>query len=274
MLGIRTEQNKKQTEKTKINFQQKRPPQAPVIVKRSAVELPPFPPLPPKTPPAFQRIARFYQKSNAIRDDFFHRTELPLHQYDPELADGFFLPSVIFDEDFSRIRSMAEKAVANGAKHATVGNLGHFALLDGLGLTLHGDFRLNLMNSFSFAQFPQLADAIASPELNNAQLRDLRGKKSVIVYGLLPLMLLEKPCGANLLKDRRGIGFPVIREGGRDLILNSVPIYMSDRKKELKEKGLSSQYFLFTTENPSQIRNVIDSYRQGLPPKGEVRRMK
>jgi hypothetical protein len=147
-------------------------------------------------------------------------------------------------------------------------------MVKGLNATLHGDFRLNLTNSFSVLSYPELSSVIASPELNLAQLRDLRGAKDVIVYGRIPLMLLEKKVGAKSLKDRKGVTFPVLREGKRDVVINSVPFYMADRSKELKEKGLWSQHFIFTVETKQEITALLSAWQEKRPPSLPVRRIK
>ena len=76
------------------------------------------------------------------------------------------------------------------------------------------------------------------------------------------------------LEDRMGAKFPIICEAGhRNLILNSRPTYMGDRKRELSDAKISHEHFLFTIENASEIYKVITSYAAGLPLSGEVRRI-
>ena len=80
--------------------------------------------------------------------------------------------------------------------------------------------------------------------------------------------------GKNELTDRRGVRFPVLRTfRHRSLIFNSVPLYMADREEELVRAGLSMRHFIFTTETPAQVRDVIRAYRNHTPPKGDIRRM-
>ena len=67
--------------------------------------------------------------------------------------------------------------------------------------------------------------------------------------------------------------FPVIREGGRELVLNSLPIYMADKQDLLKPAHIGYHY-VFTTEGPQEVKNVLSSYDRSLPTKKEVRRMK
>ena len=134
-------------------------------------------------------------------------------------------------------------------------------------------------------------------------MRDVAGNRSVIVYGRLPLMLLEKcvnvgrngkktgdlcvtcmkrhegcdNCKANLpsavLTDRRRVEFPVLREWEhRNVVYNSVPTYMADRMAELLRMRCPSHHYIFSVESPEEIRRVIDAYKTGRAPTGPVRR--
>ena len=122
------------------------------------------------------------------------------------------------------------------------------------------------------------------------QLRDLEGAKAAIVYGRIPLMLLEKCvikelygerrgcdiCGKNeaKMRDRRGFIFPVMRTAEhRNLIFNSTPTYMADRQDALLRSGITERHFIFTTETPCEVDGVIEAYKTHRPPSGEVRRI-
>ena len=273
MLGVRTERDKSATEKSSVFFRDCGRTLPSVQVLREPRE-PLSYSLPPRERMPFSRSARFLSPSQIPDTDYFREIYLPLHAFDPERANGIVLPAVIFDSETRAVRSALEKAVQRGAKHVLVGNPGHFEILRDLPLTLHGDFRLNLTNSAALATFPDLTDAILSPELNLAQIRDLRGKKTVIVYGRIPLMILEKPVGAKSLRDRRGVVFPIAREGSRDVVYNSVPFYMSDREKDLKEKGISSRHFLFTVETPRQILELIEAFKEKKTPDFPIKRIR
>ena len=170
-------------------------------------------------------------------------------------------------------RAKYHKAKASGAAHVMVGNIGQIALAKESGLTVHGDFRLNLQNSYAASVFEDMEDLLLSPELLLPQMRDIPAKKSAIVYGRVPLMTLEKSCGTTQLIDRMKKAFPVIREGGRELVLNSLPIYMADKQDLLKPAHMGYHY-VFTTEGPQEVKNVLSSYVRSLPTKKEVRRMK
>ena len=114
----------------------------------------------------------------------------------------------------------------------------------------------------------------------------MSGPLSVILYGRVPLMLLEKcagqallgceSCGKdeNRLFDRQHAAFPVIRlSDHRNILYNCRPTYMADRKKELRAAGITAGHWIFTVENPAEINNILQAYRKELPPKGAVRRI-
>ncbi len=273
MLGVRSERDKAKTEKAQVSFRDSGRVAEPIAVKREEKK-PLMPPLPEKKKPSFCRSARFASSDQIPDTDFFHIRYLPLFLFDAKKANGVILPTVIFDSEKERVKTQLLAAVEQGAEHVLVTNMSQLSMVKGLNATLHGDFRLNLTNSFSALSYPELSSVIASPELNLAQLRDLRGAKDVIVYGRIPLMLLEKKVGAKSLKDRKGVTFPVLREGKRDVVINSVPFYMADRSKELKEKGLWSQHFIFTVETKQEITALLSAWQEKRPPSLPVRRIK
>jgi putative protease len=205
-----------------------------------------------------------------------------------EPMSGFILPPVIFDGDGEKIQKMLRDAVQKGAQYALVGNLGHLDAVRKAGLIPVGDYRLNVTNGESLAALEKLGldSVILSPELTLPQLRDVGGNSSVIVYGRLPLMTLEKcvireiadckRCSTDrvLLRDRRGVEFPVLREWEhRNVIYNSLPTCMSDREDHLARAGVVARHFLFTVETPDEVDSVIDAHRKGLPIRGQVRRI-
>lgn len=101
-----------------------------------------------------------------------------------------------------RIFRTADEPVFRDILHApgrsppqAIGNLGHLAIVKGLGKTLRGDFGLNVYNSRAvrFWQEQGLSSVTASFELRWQQVRDL-GKYAdceALVYGRLPLMITE-----------------------------------------------------------------------------------
>ncbi len=240
-------------------------------------------PLCPTAPVKGERIssrsARFEhaaQITEAARA-YFERIYLPLHAFDGSV-DGVVLPPVIFDSEREHVEKQLQEAVRQGARHALVGNLGHLSLAHDADLIPHGDFRLNVCNTQTLAVLTHagFSDALLSPELTLPQIRDLRGACDAIVYGRIPLMLLEKCAGRevgncetcakdkNELIDRRGEHFPILRlPPHRNLLCNSRPTVMSDRAEALQRAGLVGGHFIFTVESPEEVDRVIHAYREG-----------
>lgn len=275
MLGVRSETDKNATRKfcsAARKDQRKRPPIEPA--SRDALSLPKFEKA-LKENSDEKRSARFLTAEGIFKgaEDEFDEIYLPLEAWKPSAANGVLLPSVITDSEKAQVFTMLMRAKAEGARHALVGNAGHIAMAKEAGLILHGDFRLNVCNRAAldfYIRFGGFEDVILSPELTLPQIRDLGRAKAVIAYGRLPLMLLEKPVGAAQLKDRRGVRFPIVKEGRRELLLNSVPIVMSDRTDELRGAGARNLHFVFTTESAEEAKAVIEMYRHGDAPRRET----
>lgn len=216
---------------------------------------------------------------------YFDIIYLPLETYitaPDNLYKGVILPPVIFNDEIRQVSKMLKSAVQKGATHALVGNLGHLSLARCHKLICHGDFRLNITNSLSAKEAVEagFTDVTLSPELSLPQIRDIPFPKSTIIYGRVPLMLLEKcvikdnaSCtlcadGSFELTDRRGIKFPVVRSfKHRNVLLNSVPVYMADRVELLIKYNIGAHHFIFTTETNAECQEIIRAYKKGLPPK-------
>lgn len=223
----------------------------------------------------------------ALARDRFEHIYLPLDRYDP-IADGVVLPAVIFGRERDQVLEMLKNAAKRGAKHALVGNVGHLSLAREVGLIPHGDFRLNVTNSeaLSFLLSLGFADVLLSPELSLPQIRDLKGAADAIIYGRIPLMTLEKcvgkelggcascKAGNNVLIDRRGEKFPVLRLfPHRSIIVNSRPTVMSDKGRELRAAGILGGHYIFTVESAKETARVIEDYQNGRAPAAPARRI-
>lgn len=240
---------------------------------------------------------------------YFDVRFLPLSEFDREgdcrgfasRANGIILPPVIMDLEYPDAERVAKKAKEAGAEYALVTNFGNIRLAWELGFKLLADLRLNIASRESLSALEDLGGyrfnaVILSPEATLPQMRDIareHGNVSAVVYGRVPLMLLErcilrgnaKPsehCAickgkSYTLIDRTGARFPIVREWQhRNVIYNSQPIYMADRQGVLEGAGLRSQHFIFSVETAEEVDCVIDAYKLGTPPQpGErVRRIK
>lgn len=147
--------------------------------------------------------------------------------------------------------------------------------MEGLGLEVRGDFGLNVFNSRALAFLRELglASATVSFELRYQQVRDLAKLLPCegIVYGRLPLMVMENCITKNnvgcrhgagsTLTDRTGAQFPVqCVYGCRNEIENSLPLFLAD-KAEWRGCGLTSARLRFTTETADECAAVLRRYR-------------
>lgn len=199
-----------------------------------------------------------------------------------QLAEkGFNLGLEISAGMFGReeqIRKNIKKAQDNGISHVLVNNLGAIPLCKEYGMNIHGNFRLNIMNTQSIEFFSNmgLADVTASFELTLQQINLLGGNLPIgtIIYGKLPLMLTRncpgvnsntktcaECCGLGYITDRKDISFPYKCSGGCTQIFNSVPLYMGDRLKELHSSNFN--IMLFTTETPEEKLYALNSIVNG-----------
>lgn len=195
------------------------------------------------------------------------------------LKQGFTLGIEIFAGMFGReeqIKQNLKKAKENGITHVLVNNLGAIPLCEEFHFTIHGGFRLNVMNTESVNFFEKLGlvDLIVSFELTLQQINTLGGSEKIgtIIYGRLPLMLTRncpginsktKNCaecgGLGYITDRKEINFPYKCNCGCTQIYNSVPLYMGDRLKEIKSTDFN--IILFTTETNEQKLYALNSIK-------------
>lgn len=231
------------------------------------------------------RSALFYDPSQIPESAFgyFDRIYIPLEDFEKYGREGVcvMLPEVVFDSQRQQVEKMLLAAKKKGAAGALVGNIGHVQLVQSCGLALFGDMRLNAANNSSVSRLEAMGfeDIILAPELSLAQLRDIGGKTSAVVYGRAPLMLTEKCVGKELggcesckagrisLLDRKGVSFPVrMRYGHRSVIFNSAPFYMADRADLLRKNRIVSEHFIFTVESKEQVTEIMDAYSKGKAP--------
>jgi collagenase-like PrtC family protease len=289
MLGVRSEADKNATNNAKYvenkTKSSKFAPKAPIDERVRENMLPDGykAPIGSKREPKASVSARFYDP-RSLDNDVARLVDIayfPLDAFDKIPMDkvaggcelGALLPPVIPDSEMAAVKSKLERAKKMGVTHLMVGNVGHIELAKETGLTLHGDFRLNVFsNATAILLSAYFEDIITAPELTLAQIRDIKIEKSVCVYGKVPLMVLENPVGTGTLTDRRGATFFVKSEGGRDIIFNSVPFYMGDKKADLEKAFIKNKHFIFVTEGPREARFMLENYQKNLPTRKDFRR--
>lgn len=226
-------------------------------------------------------VARF-EKASQIPDDLSgisaivfplenepdFKTDLPL------IAD---IPRGIISEDWvlGRLKEFKEK----GFVAALCGNLAAVELAKRAGLRVIADTGLNISNSESVKTAENL-DVIAALISAEETITDAKAinspiPKGIISYGKIPLMLFKncplkngvscKNCEKNgVITDRLGVEFPVRCRMGYSELLNSLPIWLADRKDELQ--GFDFSLLYFTNETKERAAEVIRAYSLGLSP--------
>ena len=194
-----------------------------------------------------------------------------------EIPAAAVLPRVCFDRELEQVERMLERCRAQGVSQALVGNLGLLEAARRAGMTLRGDFGLQVFNSQGAKEYKRLgfSSLTASFELKLAQIRDLSKAvdTELIAYGRLPLMIMENcivknkfgKCvcdNANTLTDRKGVQFPVLKAFGcRNELFNAHKLFLADKAQDYRRAGLWAIRLSFTTENALECARVLERYR-------------
>ncbi len=188
---------------------------------------------------------------------------------------GVEVPRGLFGHE-KAVESLLLKAKAMGINIAYCGTLDGLAIAKRLGFELHTGFSMNVTNSLSVDVLDRLGvkSLTLSPELTLSRLAKIGGRvpRGIIAYGRLPLMLTRNcpvknaktcsECKSNsYLTDRLGKKFPVVCNMGFSEILNSTPIYMADRLKEIENADFIT--FYFTKEKPELCEAILEAYKRG-----------
>ena len=194
-----------------------------------------------------------------------------------EIPVAAVLPRVCFDRELDQLRQALEQCRALGVGQALLGNLGLMETARGVGMTLRGDFGLQVFNSQAAKEYKRMGfeSLTASFELKLAQVRDLSKAvdTELIAYGRLPLMITENCVVKNRfgrcvcdnalgLTDRKGMQFPVLKAFGcRNEIFNGNKLFLADRAQDYQRAGLWAIRLCFTTENAKECARVLERYR-------------
>lgn len=225
----------------------------------------------------------------AIKDFNSELIYVPLHiaeQYAEELLENktriaVCPPVIIRGADRAEYKKRMENMYSLGFTKAECHTIDGFGIAEAF--EKFGGYRLNITNSLSAAEYYDsgLAGICLSPELNAAQMRDILNsaadvsgakKTEIIAYGRLPLMItancvlknMDKcPCkDGGKIYDRTGAEFTVVRDGDTctNVILNSVPLYMGDKMRDLEKTGADRLRLMFTTESADECRSICMAY--------------
>ena len=215
--------------------------------------------------------------------DYFDVCIVPLERYKSHPSiNGISLPPVVLDKEWDEIMDMLSFAKERGVRYALISNIGQVERVKRMGFELIGDFRFNAFNAYTLEYLNSIgiSRVIVSVELSLAQLRDFHGQ-SIVAYGKLPIMtthkcVLKDTYGCEkckgYIKDRQGASLFVEGVyGHRNIIYNSVPIYMADKQSEIKGHSL---HFIFSDESMDEAYKIIEAYKKGLPTEKGMKRIK
>lgn len=206
---------------------------------------------------------------------------------DPDL---FYLHDAVFAVDVPRgifneeiIVTALNKWKRAGAVAAFCGTLSAIELAEKAELNVICDFGLSVYNSSTAEYFSDAKAIVLSPELllSDAVRINSDVPVGIISYGKLPLMITRncplvngKGCaccekGGELI-DRKETRFKIRCRNGCSELLNSRPIWVADRKDEMK--GLDFEVLYFTDESAERVDEVIVAYKNMSEPDCEYTR--
>ena len=198
-----------------------------------------------------------------------------------ENAYGVELPHGMFGNG-EKVEKMLS---ASSAYFALCHTLDAVAIAKKCGKKVVASPSMNILNSHSMdvAKHFGISEAIVSNEctLDNFAKISAPIPKGITVYGRIPLMLTRncpikngKTCAEckrnSEITDRMGISFPVKCFMGYSEILNSRPIYMADRMKEIPSADIL--FFNFTTETTTEVKEILECYKNNKKPQIEFTR--
>ena len=204
---------------------------------------------------------------------------LPCHCDFPALPEDVLkiceLPRYITDETLLKNRLTVLRN--RGVEAACCQNLASITLALEAGLKVITSIGFNCDSSESIAALKSLGadEVLLSAETNMSEAVRLGGApKGIFAYGRLPLMLTRncpvknvktcKECGKNgVLRDRKGVLFPVVCSKDYSEVLNCAPVYLGDKREDLL--FFDFLVFYFTDEDSAAAREILDKYAEGLP---------
>jgi len=193
-----------------------------------------------------------------------------------EITVAVILPRVIHDSEKKKIAGMLGRAKSLGVSDALVGNIGHIQFAKSHGMSVRGDFGLNIYNSEALDVLQKLGlkSATLSYELRLSEVRSLSKPidTELITYGRLPLMIAENCIIRNCtdactcesfagLIGEQGAIFPILPDFGcRNVMLHSKKLFMADKRRVTATLGLWAERLYFTTENAIECVAIMKRY--------------
>ncbi len=241
----------------------------------------------------FSLHARFFRE-NQIPDDLngISRAIIPIETSADTLkrliSQGIEvaaeIPAAVFgnsEKYIEKLRVLKE----NGLSLAWVCTLDGVGIAEKSGLGFCSGFGMNIYNSISLSEISSLGakDCLVSCEAQLSDISRLGGDvpRGIIVYGRIPLMMTRNcpvknklTCAEcqqqSFLVDRMGIEFPVVCKNGASFILNSRPLWIADKKAEMKNLDYGLLYF--TNETSDECKKIISEVKNSANPPSEFTR--
>ncbi len=225
--------------------------------------------------------ARFYAEQQITCANDFEKIILPAEQITKATIETYGerlvaqLPTLLFPTDEPTFGERMQQLVDSGLSAVWANNIYGVRLGQTLGLTVHGGFGLNVVNTEALQTYEEqgLSSQTISFELAMAKVLALGGAipRGVLAYGRLPLMHFRNcpvqaavgcvACGGNgELVDRKQVTFPVeCGEKRFSTLLNSVVLDIAG--KDLS--GLDYQLLYFTRECAEEVAAITKRFQSG-----------
>lgn len=244
--------------------------------EKKAVTAKPLSLIPPKEKDNTPYATASFKNAEQIPDRHpFKRVFIPIDSSLEDFIDnraGAVIPRGMFGIE-KELKTRLGKLKKAGVRNILCPNIGAYKLAKDMGFQTFGDFGLNIFNSESanLINSPILSFELELNQANSVNTEDT----GIIAYGYLPLMLTRNcpikndigclECNKNgKLTDRKGYEFSVMCSDYPCVeILNSVPIYMLDRIREIKTDFI---HFHFTKESKKEVEEILALYESGKKP--------
>ncbi len=238
--------------------------------------------------PDLQTHARFF-KEEQISDslDGISRVIVPLETSDETIEKLHGMGKEVAAEIPSAVFSNSEKYIAQ-LKEKNF-DIAWICTLDGVGIAERAGkpfvcgFGMNIFNSSSLEEMKRMGaeDALLSCECTLKQVSRLGGDlpRGIMTYGRIPLMVTRNcPIKNKLtcseckskshLVDRMNVEFPVVCKNGCSYILNSRPLWISDKSVS----GIDFNLLYFTVESKEEIAGIMKAHFSRSKADGEFTR--
>ena len=253
------------------------------------------------------KIAIFVNADNITEKSYEYFDRIYVKVYDfKKIANsnnidkiGIIYPPYYFDTEKKYFEKLISDAKNLGCKYSIVSNASQINNAKENGFDIILSYRFNIYNTLDVQTYSEfgIKNYICSNELNLEQMKTLScaGEKYALVYGRIPLMTLHKCavkeirnisdsecslCGDGQffnLKDSTKAVFKIYGCGSkykhRNILFNSVPVWMAD-KYSLIEKAKLDSLFVFSDESKNEVDSVIEGYKTGKELKNGFRRIK